>query len=162
MTQVQTTLVALAGLVSICTSGVGPNPHASSDAPYNPCKYRKQHPACQERTDSTEPEVQRLHFRELCAPTCPREGLEFRVRVPDCFHVHSQNRAGSQESTNPCRISFWPGQLWSAAFKWCRALVPSLSPDSHGDRPACGSPGFESGDRKYTSNTEYSIFPLPK
>lgn len=36
MTQVQTTLVALAGMVSICTTGVGPNPHASSDAPLQP------------------------------------------------------------------------------------------------------------------------------
>lgn len=31
MTQVQTTLVALAGLVSICTPGIGRNPHASQD-----------------------------------------------------------------------------------------------------------------------------------
>lgn len=33
MTQVQTTLVALAGLVSICTPGIGTNPHASPDTP---------------------------------------------------------------------------------------------------------------------------------
>lgn len=36
MTQVQTTLVALAGLVSICTPGVSPNPRASSDIPLQP------------------------------------------------------------------------------------------------------------------------------
>lgn len=33
MTQVQTTLVALAGLVSICTPEIGANPQASPDAP---------------------------------------------------------------------------------------------------------------------------------
>lgn len=33
MTQVQTTLVALAGLVSIYTHGIATHPHASPDAP---------------------------------------------------------------------------------------------------------------------------------
>lgn len=33
MTQVQTTLVALAGLVSIGTPGIGTNPRVSPDAP---------------------------------------------------------------------------------------------------------------------------------
>lgn len=36
MTQVQTTLVALAGLVSIYTPGASPNLRASSDAPLQP------------------------------------------------------------------------------------------------------------------------------
>lgn len=109
MTQVQTTLVALAGLVSICTPGVGPNPCASY-MPYKPCKYKK-HPACQERAHGTES----LRYCRGCTaegcvlPHAPGKGLEFRLRVPDCFPVHTHNRGGSQESTDPCRISFWLG-----------------------------------------------------
>lgn len=86
MTQVQTTLVALAGLVSICIPGIGTNPHGQSRC--TPATRVNVANGIQpvrrgERLRGSEI-LQRLHLEGCVLPHASREGSEFRFRIPGC------------------------------------------------------------------------------
>lgn len=86
MTQVQTTLVALAGLVSVCIPGTGTNLHSRPDAPFLLVDTENSiQPVGGDRwtvLQVRDPAEVALEGCVLLHPS--REGWEFRAMIPDC------------------------------------------------------------------------------